>query len=107
MKTVGSVFVDAPLSAATKAARLGMDSEARSILDSIGLRRPRLAEFESEVWVSETIQPFLLAECIRAAIEHRFPTLMDLCPEEIDSQSDSETHFKKNANPLRKRSTLC
>lgn len=87
-------FVDALLSAATKAARLGMDSEARSILDSIGLRRPRLAEFESEVWVSETIQPFLLAECIRAAIEHRSPTLMDLCPEEIDSQIQKPTSRK-------------
>lgn len=79
-------FVDALLSASAKAARIGMDNEARLILEGIGLRRPRLAEFESEVWVSETIQPFLLAACIKAAIEHRAPTLMDICPEEINSQ---------------------
>ena len=82
-------FADALLSAAIKAVRLGLHEEARSILDAVALRRPNLAEFDSEVWISNSIQPFLLAQCVRAAIEHRSPTLTDICPEEIDVQIKS------------------
>jgi hypothetical protein len=77
---------DSLLSAATKAVRLGMDSEARLILDSVDLRRPRLSEFDSDFGDAMAVQRFLRAACIRAAIEKRAPTLPDISPEEIDSQ---------------------
>jgi hypothetical protein len=94
-------FVDALLSAAIKAVRLEMEDEARLILDATRLRRPHRSEFDTEVWVSEAIQPFLLAQCTRAAIEHRSPTLMDLCPEEIDIQIQRSSS-RRNATSFEK-----
>jgi hypothetical protein len=79
-------LIDSLLSAATKAVRLGMESEARLILDSVGLRRPRLSEFDSDFGDAKAIQRFVQAASIRAAIEKRSPTLLDISPEEIDSQ---------------------
>jgi hypothetical protein len=52
----------------------------------VDLRRPRLSEFDSDFGDANAIQRFLQAACIRAAIEKRSPTLLDISPEEIDSQ---------------------
>lgn len=87
-------FTQSLLSAATKAVRLGMDIEARRILDATDLKRPGLSEFDSDFWIHESIEPFLLAGCIKAAIEHRLPTLMDICPKEIDVQIRRSTARK-------------
>jgi len=95
------LLADALLAVAIKAVRLGMTKEARLIVDAIGLRRPRIAEFDGDVWVSETIEPFLLAHCIRAAIDGRSPNLMDLCPGELDSQIQRAS-ARKNAASFEK-----
>jgi hypothetical protein len=95
------LLADALLAAAIKGVRLGMTKEARLIVDAVGLQRPRIAEFDGDVWVSETIQPFLLAHCIRAAIDGRSPTLMDLCPEELDGQIQRPS-ARKNAASFEK-----
>lgn len=80
------LLTDALLAAAIKAVRLDMTNEARLITDAIGLHRPRISEIDGDVWVSETIQPFLLAHCIKAATEDRVPSLMDICPEELNEK---------------------
>jgi hypothetical protein len=95
------ILTDALLAAAIKAVRLSMNTEARSIVDGIGLNRPRISEFDSDVWVSETIQPFLLAHCIKAAIDGRSPILMDICPEELDAKIQKPT-ARKNAESFEK-----
>src|SRR4029077_20269857 len=76
----------------------GMTKEARLIVDAIGLQRPRIGEFDGDVWISETLQPFLLAQCIRASIDGRSPTLMDLCPEDLDSQIQRPTARENSAS---------
>jgi hypothetical protein len=92
------LLTHALLASGTKALRLGMTKEARVIVDAIGLQRPRIAEFDGDVWVSESIQPFLLAQCIRASIDGRSPTMMDLCPEDLDSQIQRPTARKNVAS---------
>jgi hypothetical protein len=89
---------DSLLSAATKAVRLGMNDDARLILNSIDLRRPRLSEFDSDFGSGTTIQRFLQAACIRAALENRVPTLADFSPEEIDTQIQAQSARKTEAS---------
>jgi len=89
---------DSLLSAAIKAVRLGMNNEARLILNSVDLRRPRLSEFDSDFGSDNTIQRFFQAVCIRAAIENRLPTLADLSPEEIDVQIKAKSSRKTATN---------
>ena len=95
------VLMDALLAAAIKAVRQGMTNEARLIVDGIGVNRPRLSEFDSDVWVSETIQPSLLAACIKAATDGRSPTLMDICPVELDTKIQKPA-ARKNAESFEK-----
>jgi hypothetical protein len=78
-------LADALVTAAMRAVRLGLDAEAKVILDRVGIRRLRLHHFGSHWPNAAEIIRFFLAAAIRSALEKRAPHLMDVAPEEIHS----------------------
>jgi hypothetical protein len=78
-------LADALVTAAIRAVRLGLDAEAKAILDRVGIRRLRLHHFGSHRPNAAEIIRFFLAAAVRSALEKRSPHLMDVAPEEIHS----------------------
>ncbi len=86
-------LTDALVGAAMKAVRLGLRTEARTILDRIGLGRPRLDQFDIYWSHSPGVERWILSIAIRAALEQRPPNLMDVAPYEIASAIRARKHY--------------
>ena len=76
-------FADALVTAAMRAVQLGQTSDARAILDGIGIPRLRLHHFSSHFPNTNEIIRYLLAAAVRASIDQRSLHLMDVAPDEI------------------------